>query len=110
MWLYGLDQQDKSEPHHSLEAPNTAPALLTNEPQPESEPHDKSQATEQQDGHGQCIKHQKAHYKALNKGLVAAITVIVDKMQEDNIPDPVQDNKEIFNESYSMPPDIVMPT
>ena len=51
------DQQDESEPHHSLEAPNTTPALLTDKPQPESEPHDESQATEQQYGRGQCIKH-----------------------------------------------------
>ena len=102
------NQQDESEPHHSPETPNTAPALSNNEPQPESEPHNKSQATKQQYGCGQHIKHQKGHYRALNKGLVAAITANVDKMQEDDIPDPVQDDDEFVDELYSLPPDIAL--
>ena len=67
----------------------------------------------QQYGHRQQARHKKGHYKAINEGLVAAITAIIEEHSEDD-----NDKVEILNEThaepeelhntYELPPDIAV--
>ena len=54
---------------------------MSDEPQnpSEPEPEDNSQSLNQQYGCGQQARHEKDHHKAMNEGLVAAITAIVER-------------------------------
>ena len=69
------DQQapeKESEPHQSPKSTNSIHFPTSEEPQndPDPEPQDTSQPSNQQYGHGQWARPEKGHYKAMNKGLV----------------------------------------
>ena len=78
------DQQapeKESEPHWSPKSTNSVHFPMSEELQndPDPEPQDTSQPSNQQYGRGQQARPEKGHYKAMNKGLVAAITAIVQR-------------------------------
>jgi hypothetical protein len=73
-------QKDNSETHQSPKLSNSA-LPSTDNPQPDLEPNKDDQVVEQQYGRGQRVKHQKGHYKALNKGLVAEVTALMMKLR-----------------------------
>jgi hypothetical protein len=79
-------QQNSTKPHLSPKQSNSIPFLSSNKPQfqPDAEPHDDNQSSNPQYGHGQRVRPQQGHYKALNEGLVAAITAIVEEPKDDS--------------------------
>jgi Reverse transcriptase (RNA-dependent DNA polymerase) len=109
-------QEDNSQTHQSPKLSNSVPFPSTDNPQPELEPNKNDQALEQQYRRCQRVKHQKGNYKALNKGLVAAATVLVDETQTDDI---VESPKQVvehvdkdvdgyYDNSHQLPPDIAL--
>ena len=80
------------------------------------ESNDEEQIEEQQYGRGQRVKHKKGHYKALNKGLVVAVTALIDETQTNDIIESpkqvvehvLEDANDYHDESYQLPPDIAL--
>ena len=82
-------------------------------PDADPEPQDTSQPLNQQYGCGQQARLKKGHYKAMNKGLVAAITAIVeDPPEEDDVEDqpPIHDpvESEDIDNDYKLLPNIAL--
>ena len=110
------DQQapeKEPEPHQSPKSTNTVRFPMSEELQndPDAEPQDTSQPLNQQYGHGQWARPEKGHYKAINNGLVAAITAIVeDTPEEDDVNDPpsIHDlvKSDDADNNYELLPDI----
>src|ERR1700678_1727278 len=99
------DHQPKDvppEPHQSPKSKNTIlfPSNNEPEPQPDSEQPDDTQTSSQQFGRGQRMRHQKGHYKTMNKGLVAAITAIVEEPADDLDFESLDNVDNDFEEDY----------
>jgi hypothetical protein len=104
-------QEKDSELYQSSKTTNSVLFLTSDDSQnqPELELEDNSQ----QYGCGQWARHEKGHYRAINKGLVAAVTAIVKEPPEDN-EDETQTPAEVFVEpeepedDYELPSDIAL--
>ena len=112
------DQQapeKESEPHQSPKPTNSICFPRSEEPQndPDLKPQDTSQPLNQQYGHGQWARAERGHYKAINRGLVAAVTAIAeDPLEEDNVEDqaPIHAlvEPEDTDDDHELPPDIAL--
>ena len=108
-------KEKQPEPHQSPKSTNTIIFPTSKEPQNDldPEPQDNSQLSDQQYGHGQQARHKKGHYKAMNDGLVAAITAIVEESPEDDeeenqLPENALVKPEHPEDEYKLPPDIAL--
>ena len=110
-----LNQFKEPEAHQSPTSTNTVCFLTSDEPQnpSEPEPEDSSQSSNQQYGCRQWARHEKGHYKAMNEGLVAAITAIIEEHSEDDedegeILNAMQPEPEELDNAYELPPNIAL--
>ena len=109
-------QEDDHETHQSLKLSTSIPFPSADDSQPNLESNNEEQVEEQQYGRGQRVKHKKGHYKALNEGLVAAVTTLVDETQTNNIIESpkqvvehvLEDANKYYDESYQLLPDIAL--
>ena len=103
------DQSNKeniSEPHSSPKSSNTILFPSTEDPsvEPNPAPNDKMQ----QLSCSQRTRHQKGHYKTLNKGLVAAITAFVEEVDDDIEIQLAKHPEQQSEDFYKLPPNIVL--
>ena len=106
-------QEKQLEPHQSPKSTNTVTFPTSKEPQNnlDPEPQDNNQLSDQQYGHGQWARHERGHYKAMNDGLIAAITAIVEESPEDDegenqLPGNALVEPEHPEDDYQLPLDI----
>ena len=78
-------QDDDPESHQGSKFPNKIPLPQSeDEAEPDSEPQEPNQPPAQNYSHSQHARHERGHYKAMNEGLVAAVTAIVEESPEDD--------------------------
>jgi hypothetical protein len=87
------------------ETSNTIPFPSVDKPIDESEPQP-IEDQPQQYGRGQRMRHPQGTYKALNQGLVAAISDLDD---QDQAGEQVGDPNVLPGQSYDIPPDVALP-
>ena len=76
---------NRSEPHQRPKSPIDIPLPQSNdEAKSNPEPQDDNQSSTQKYRCGQHARPKRGHYKAINEGLIAAITVIVEDPPEAN--------------------------
>ena len=80
-----VEPEKVAESHQTLKSTNsiTFPSSPEPEIEPEPEPQDADPPPTQNYGRGQRARPQKGHYKAMNKGLIAAIAPSVDNISDD---------------------------
>jgi Reverse transcriptase (RNA-dependent DNA polymerase) len=102
-------QEKDSEPHQSTKSTSTVRFLSSDDPQPDPDL-EPQESNNQQYSCGQHARHKKGHYKAMNEGLVVAITPFVDKIPGNDkaFEEDVQEDTDYPDNNYDLPPDITL--
>jgi Reverse transcriptase (RNA-dependent DNA polymerase) len=102
-------QEKDPEPHQSTKSTSTICFPSSDDPQPD--PDLKPQeSNNQQYAHGQRARHKKGHYKAMNEGLVVAITPFVDEIPGNDkaFEEDIQEDTDYPDDNYDLPPNIAL--
>ena len=100
-------QQKQLEPHQNVQSSNSVPFPSTKDNQADHNPQDEDQLPDDQYGQGKRNRPPLGAFKAMNKGLTAAIMVTTDD-DDDNIQEQLENIDGYLNCFNEYPPNVAL--